>query len=433
MKRALIVFVVFTTILIFIMKDRLYMPQSKKNMAVTQNSISTRMTADNTDMSLSDPVSSEIKYRPLNFEPQKAMWFTYMDYNDILSGKTKEEFTAAIRERFKTVSVMGINTVYVQVRAFCDAYYKSDLFPAGSYYTDTSFDPLEIIISEGHSYGLSVHAWINPLRCMTDEQLLNVSDQFIIKKWYNDTQLNGKYIVNHEGRWYLNPAYDEVVKYVCDGVREIVKKYNADGVHIDDYFYPFTDPSFDSQAFSESGITDLGEFRRGNTDKLVKAMYDQVKSENSNTLFGISPQGNIDINLNSQYADVRKWTAQNGFCDYIVPQLYYGYQNETCPFEQTMNEWASLERDSSVRLIIGVCTYKIGTEDKWAGAGKNEWIDNPGLTVKQVEDSVSNDNTDGVAIYSYASTFITGESSAVMAESGVQNIREVLKDYGVNK
>ncbi|MDO5559366.1 MAG: family 10 glycosylhydrolase [Oscillospiraceae bacterium] len=428
MKRAVIIFVVLTIIFVFIMKDKLYSKDKPGQIQIQQQTQIISEVKQN-EKEPDAGLWSQMRYKPLNFSIQKAMWFTYMDYSEILSGKTEDEFTQAVKDRFQTVSLMGINTVYIQVRAFCDAYYKSSLFPQGSYYTDEGYDPLAIMVSQAHACGLSVHAWINPLRCVTDDRIAGISSDYLFRKWYEDVELCGKYIVKKDDRWYLNPAYDDVIGYVCSGVREILNGYNVDGIHIDDYFYPDTAPEFDSRAFAESGISDLGEFRRGRTDKLVREIYQTVKSQNPEILFGISPQGNIGINFNSQYADVRRWLSEEGYCDYIVPQLYYGYENETCPFGQTMDEWASLQRCDNVRLIIGVCTYKIGAEDKWAGSGKNEWIDKPDMTISQITDCVSRNNVDGVAIYSYSSTFVTGESAAVMADGGVQSIREILSDY----
>ncbi|MDE5648454.1 MAG: family 10 glycosylhydrolase, partial [Oscillospiraceae bacterium] len=127
----------------------------------------------------------------------------------------------------------GFNTVYVHVRPYNDAYYNSEIFPRAEYYSgEMEFDPFEIIVDEGHKVELSIHSWINPLRCQTDAQLKELNDKYIIKQWYNDKSKNGTYIIKINDRWYLNPAYEEVRNYVISGVQEIAEKYNIDGVHI---------------------------------------------------------------------------------------------------------------------------------------------------------------------------------------------------------
>ncbi len=343
-------------------------------------------------------------YTPLNYDKQYAMWFPSMDYKEILFNKSKEEFSKAVYERFSNAKEIGINTVYVHIRSHCDAYYNSRLFPRGEFFSENSdFDPLEIMIENAHSLGLSFHAWINPMRVQKTEQLEKMSSEYKVKQWFDDTEKNGIYIVNSENLWYLNPAYSEVRSFISSGVFEIVENYKVDGIHIDDYFYPTVDENFDRPAFKQSGEENLQNWRLKNTSLMVSQIYSTINAVNPEILFGISPQGNIDTNYNSQYADVKKWASQKGYCDYIVPQLYYGFKNSTCPYENTLNEWCNFT--SSAKLISGVCTYKIGLEDKWAGDGINEWITDNDITARQIEYAMKQENIDGIAVYSYSSTF----------------------------
>ncbi len=343
-------------------------------------------------------------YTPLNYDKQYAMWFPSMDYQEILFNKSKEEFSKAVYERFSNAKELGINTVYVHVRSHCDAYYNSKLFPHGEFFSENSdFDPLEIMIEKAHSLGLSFHAWINPMRVQKTEQLEKMSSEYKVKQWFDDTEKNGIYIVNSGDLWYLNPAYSEVRSFISSGVFEIIENYKVDGIHIDDYFYPTVDENFDRPAFKQSGEKNLQDWRLKNTSLMVSQIYSTINAVNPEILFGISPQGNIDTNYNSQYADVKKWGSQKGYCDYIVPQLYYGFKNSTCPYEATLNEWCNFT--SSAKLISGVCTYKIGLEDKWAGEGINEWITDKDITARQIEYAMKQENVNGIAIYSYSSTF----------------------------
>jgi uncharacterized lipoprotein YddW (UPF0748 family) len=131
----------------------------------------------------------------------------------------------------------------------------------------------------------------------------------------------------------------------------------------------------------------------------VKALYDTVKANNESLVFGISPQGNIDADYSTQYANVRLWGGEKGWCDYIVPQIYFGFQNENSPFIPTLEEWVDLVGDSGVALIIGLAAYKLGREDKWAGAAAElEWINDPDIIKKQIE-AVQISGADGYALY----------------------------------
>lgn len=362
-------------------------------------------------------------YRPLNFHKQKAMWFTYMDYENILSQKSEEEFSEIISERFENASELGINTVYVQIRAFGDAYYPSEIFSKGKFYTDESFDPLQIMIDKAHSYGLSFHAWINPMRLMKKDEISSQPKSEIERVCV--AQEN--FIFEYEGRYYLDPSYSDTVDIVCRGIEEIVRNYNVDGIHIDDYFYPSQEVS-DTDEFKKSGKDNIADWRRENINVLVRSLYNTVKSINKGILFGISPQGNIETDYEKQYADVEKWLSEGGYCDYIVPQIYYGYENSECPFEETLDRWKSIS-DGNTALIIGLCTYKNGTEDKWAGKGADEWIINDDVTSRQVTDCTDDPEVDGIALYSYSSTFEDEVSSAVMASGQVQQIRENFQNY----
>ncbi len=335
-------------------------------------------------------------YSPLNYDNQTGIWYPYMDYEEYMYGKSEEAFREHVRSMLNDAKEQQFNTIYVHVRACGDAYYSSEIFPRGKLY-DGDYDPLEIFLEEGHQLGLSVHAWINPLRCQTVEEFKQLPDDFIVKQWTENNTGSLVGIVN--GRYYLNPAYEETINLICQGVNEIISNYNVDGIHIDDYFYPTTDPEFDKSAFEASGSTDLSKWRMENCSRMVRSIYESVKSSDKDILFGISPQGNINANYSSQYADVRLWGSCEGYCDYIVPQIYFGFKNEACPFEKTLHDWEELVSCENVSLIIGLGAYKLGNEDKWAGAaGEQEWIENDDIIEKQKE-LVNASSANGYAIY----------------------------------
>lgn len=340
---------------------------------------------------LEDAVETGAKvYMPLNYTDQKGMWFPYMNYGEYMFGKSEAQFREAVAQKYSDAKANGINTIYVHVHPCGDAYYRSELFPKGIY-LDGDYDPLAIMLEEGHRLSLSVHAWINPLRAQTAEQMNEVDERFRIKALAK---------TNVNGRLYLNPSSDEALSLVNDCVTEIVENYDVDGIHIDDYFYPTTDPSIDAEQFAASGSTDLSTYRLERCSKMVHGIYEAVKRSDDRVLFGISPQGNIRTDYNSQYADVRLWGSCIGYCDYIVPQIYFGFQNETCPFAETLAEWQQLVTCSRVSLVIGLAAYKQGAEDRWAGAaGELEWAEDETVLARQIELVNGSENVHGYALY----------------------------------
>lgn len=384
---------------------------------------------ETSESTAAETVSSETEayypqngYYPLNFDRQKAMWVSYLEYDRIMRNSDEAEFTKALNSCFDNIAALGCNTVYFQVRVYGDAYYKSSLFPKGERLTG-DYDPLEIAVKSAHDRGLSIHAWINPMRLMTDSQMKSYPESYKIGEWYSDPSKNGKYIVNSSGRWYLNPAYAETVSLICDGISEIVTSYNVDGIQIDDYFYPTTDASFDSAAYAASGTSlTLADWRRDNVTKMVKKMYEAVHSANPKVLFGISPQGNTDNNFNELYADIYTWCSTSGCCDYICPQIYFGFDNASLPYAETVDKWDKLVTSPDVKLVIGLAAYKSGTEDKYAGSGSSEWINSKDILARQ------RDLTDiynaGYAFFRYDSLFLPDPAVAASVNAELDNLRK---------
>ena len=358
-------------------------------------------------------------------ENVRAVWIPVMQYADWMTGRSEAAFREQVQTAFTNCSALGLNTVFVHVRAYEDAYYPSALFPPGAYLTG-DYDPLEIMTEEGHKAGLAVHAWINPLRGQTAEGLNCTDKRYPLRQWYDDDTKNGTYLVSVNGRYWLNPAYEEVRQLCADGVSEILAHYNVDGIHIDDYFYPTQEAEFDAEAFAESGASDRGDFRRENCTKLVQALYDTVKSHDPSCIFSISPQGNQRINYGELYADTALWAGTPGYCDWMLPQLYYGFSNETCPFAQTLAAWEQMT--VSAKLIPGLAPYKIGTEDKWAGSGADEWQTDPEVLSAETALLLDEEAVSGVAYYSYASLFAPDAEAAAWTDAERERIRKLLME-----
>ena len=381
----------------------------------TQTTTTTTTQAVTTAPQITQPSGSN-SYIALNYSDVKGVWLSYIELSTLLTGKTESQFTELIRQAFTNCAGMGINTVYVHVRSHGDAYYNSQYFPWSKYVTGTtggapSFDPLKIMTAEAHALGLSFQAWINPYRLNSASDMPLVSSDYSTGGWYQSSE--GDRVVSVNGSYYLNPAYDEAVNLIAAGAREIVANYNVDGIHIDDYFYPTTDASFDSKAFATSGYSTLSSFRMNNCDKTVKALYSAVKAGNSTALFGVAPQGNVQNNYDYMYADVEKWCSSTGYLDYIAPQIYFGFKNASQPYETVLAQWQSMVSGTGVKLIPGLAVYKIGTEDS-SGDGRYEWINDTQIIKRQIQSAKAMSNYGGAILYSYNYVFDT--SAAIKAE-----------------
>lgn len=363
----------------------------------------------------------------------RAVWISYLDLEAIIKGKSASQAKAAINDAFDNAKAQSINTVIVQVRPFADALYESEYFPWSRIATGTQgqnpgYDPLEYMVSSAHSKGLEIHAWVNPYRILSSTDASKLSDDSIAKQWYEEGSDN-VIAVDSKGLFF-NPARSEVRELIVNGVKEIVKNYDVDGVHYDDYFYPTTSASFDKKAYNEykasGGTLSQTNWRLENVNKLIRETYSAVKSVNSSVEFGVSPQANVDLNYSTQYADVKTWCANSGYIDYIMPQVYYGFENETCPYETTVKQWNSMIKTSGVKLYIGLAVYKIGTDDKWAGAGSKEWKNSDDILMRQVASAREYSKYGGFALYRYMSFVSPSSSVKQQVTQEMKNLKSIL-------
>ena len=288
----------------------------------------------------------------------RGVWISFLEYGRVLTGKTEQEFTENIAQMFDNLRREGYNTAVVQVRSHGDAYYPSALYPwsryvSGTVGVDPGFDPLEIMVEQAHSAGLSLQAWINPYRLMRDEDLDLVSQDYAIGRWRGDS----RFMVKEGEYWYLNPGNPEVQELIFDGVEELITNYDVDGIQIDDYFYV---PSAAAFGHTEAQA-------RSYTSELVKGIYDTVKSVDENLLFGVSPAGNytdVPVSDLTQLTNLVEWCTTPGYMDYVAPQIYWGFEDEDAPFEQVLRKWEELCAGGPVALVVGLGAYKFPTGDE---------------------------------------------------------------------
>lgn len=351
---------------------------------------------------------------PATQEYIKAVWLCYFELSNFTMNKSENEFKDSMNKAIKELKDIGFNTITVQVRPCADAFYKSSYFPSSKYCfgtqdSDMPYDPLKIICEIANEQGIKVEAWINPYRVSQSNNIDELSDNNIAKIWHNDNKKSSNVYIDSKAI-YFNPASQEVNELIINGVVEIVKNYNIYSIHFDDYFYPTKDETIDKLEYEKyinnGGKLSLDDWRRENVNAMVKGVYKAIKSTNNKVLFGISPSANIENDYNNLYADVKLWSSQDGYVDYMCPQVYYGFKNETQPFMEVVKRWMSF---TNKKLYIGLPLYKCGKQDKYASksdtAIQNEFIENNNIISRQITYLSKIDTINGFYIFSYSSLF----------------------------
>lgn len=306
----------------------------------------------------------------------------------------------------------GMNAVIMQIRPVADAFYPSRFEPWSEYLTGKQglpptpyYDPLQFMIEETHKRGMEFHAWVNPYRAVFNINRSSISPGHI-------TRLFPQWFVTYGNTMYFDPSIPEVRDHVNRIVRDLVERYDLDAIHFDDYFYPYHIPGKDfpdnvSYAKYGNGI-DKGDWRRNNVDTIIKMLGETIKSVNPRVKFGISPFGvwrnsSKDVrgseskasitNYDDLYADILLW-LQQGWIDYVVPQLYWETTHKFVGFNMLLNWWAN--NTYGKQLYIGHGIYR-ALESK-TGSWKN--TNELPSQIKAVRD---NSNVEGSVYFSSAS------------------------------
>ena len=322
----------------------------------------------------------------------------------------KQEFI----ELLDLMADAGMNAVIMQVRPAADAFYYSKYEPWSQWLTGTQgkapkpyYDPLDFMVKEAHKRNMEFHAWFNPYRA-------------IFK--YKESKPDKNHITNTKPEWFFtygphkffNPGLPEVRTYVTDVIQDVVKRYDIDAVHFDDYFYPYKRRDSErkiiefpdsvefekyNQKFPDSLITvnvfdkdsnliaetvqdttklfqNKADWRRNNVDLIIKLLHDSIKAEKNYVKFGISPFGiwrnkkedprgsetNGYTNYDGLYADILKW-QKNDWIDYVAPQLYWKIGKKVAAYEVLAEWWAN--NSYGKHIYIGQGLYKINSNDAW--------------------------------------------------------------------
>lgn len=356
-------------------------------------------------------------------EEKRAVFISYMELQKYLKGKDIKTAKANINKMISALKSNKFNMIILQVRSFSDAIYESQYFPWSMVISESEgeayhFDVLAYFIEMSHKNNLELHAWINPYRIRTSSDVSTIT---VKNPAYNLLETNDVDI--SDNGIYYNPASSNVQKLILDGIEEILENYQVDGIHFDDYFYPNLD--IDSENYLEySKHNDISKdkYHLLMVNNLVKETHKLTKKHH--VVFGISPEGNIENNYSKNQADVYTWAKSNEYVDYLMPQIYYGFQNEAAPFYNVLKKWDNLVKESDVKILPALAFYKSNQEDLYAKNGKYEWIENDDIIMRQVLLSRNMQSYAGFALFRYDSIF--KEEVTEVVNSEIKNLKKIM-------
>lgn len=336
--------------------------------------------------------SSNLSLQSLSVQPKyefRAVWIaTVMNIDwpstkNLAPDEQKEEFISILNRQQK----LGMNAVIVQVRPSADAFYPSKYEPWSEFLTGRQgeapspyYDPLKFMIEETHKRGMEFHAWINPYRAVFSSSS-SVAPGHVTRK-------HPEWFVRYGDKKYFNPGIPSVMHYLTDVVIDIVSRYDIDGIHMDDYFYPYriAGKEFpDSKTYIQYGKgMSKDKWRRSNCDSVVKMIHDAIIETKPLIKFGISPFGvwrnssddpdGSDTKAGQTcyddlYADILLWLKE-GWIDYIAPQLYWEIGHKLCDYETLLDWWSSNSYGKQVYIGHGI--YRAIEKPTVAWHNKNE-------------------------------------------------------------
>lgn len=328
--------------------------------------------------------------------------------------RQKAEFDSLL----DVLKAMNMNAVFVQVRPSGDAFYNSTTVPWSKFLTgeqglppaDSSYDPMRYMIKAAHDRRMEFHAWLNPYRATWDLDTASLS--LIHPMRALPPNLRSQWFFRYGRRYYFNPANPFVRQHLVNVVRDIIVRYDVDGIHFDDYFYPYKEPGenlndYNDFAANPRGFTNIEDWRRDNVNKLVQEVSQIIKKFKPYVRFGVGSFGvwrNSDrdplngsdtrsgiTSYDDLYADILLW-LKNGWIDYVAPQLYWSVGYPPSDYQKLLEWWS--KHTYGKHLYIGHAAYKIGNSPNDANWSLPEQIS------KQVTLNRANVNVQGSIYFS---------------------------------
>jgi uncharacterized lipoprotein YddW (UPF0748 family) len=309
----------------------------------------------------------------------RAVWIATVSNIDFPSrrGLTATQGRAELVVLLDAAQRAGLNAVVFQARPEGDALYRSALEPWSRYLTgtpggDPGWDPLSTLVSEAHARGIEVHAWFNPYRASTAASNAHVAPHISLT--------NPEAVVTYDGKRWMDPARTVVQDRLSAVIRDVVERYDVDGVHFDDYFYPYPaagegfpdGPSFMAYLMG-GGRLSVGDWRRDNVNRMVRRVGDELRAQRADVRFGISPFGIYRPGMpagitgldpyTAIYADSRRWLVE-GWVDYLAPQLYWPSTQTAQAYGPLIAWWAAQTRDGR-SIFAGNNCDRLGSSPAW--------------------------------------------------------------------
>ncbi|KAB2645855.1 MAG: family 10 glycosylhydrolase [Verrucomicrobia bacterium] len=288
-------------------------------------------------------------------------------------GLSAAEQKAELRTILNRAADLKLNAILLQVRPASDALYASrhepwSAFLSGEQGVGPGYDPLAYAISEAHARGIALHAWVNPFRAATGSKAPPAANHV--------SRRHPEWIRTYAGQKWVDPGEPEARRYVLDVILDIVRRYDIDGLHIDDYFYPYPKGGADfpdGATWARHGVgsgLSKADWRRSNINRFVGDMYRAVKAEKPSVKVGISPFGiwrpGVPATTEAQldcygqlFADSRKWLAE-GWCDYLAPQLYWSCEPAKQSFPVLLKWWRA-QSTAGKPIWPGIAPDRIGS------------------------------------------------------------------------
>ncbi|MBR8741186.1 glycoside hydrolase family 10 protein [Nocardiopsis sp. MG754419] len=313
----------------------------------------------------------------------RAEWIAGVENIDWPSeqGLSAQEQQSELAELYDGAVDNGLNAVFVQIRPTADAFWPSPHEPWSEWLTgeqggDPGYDPLEYAVEEAHARNLEFHAWYNPYRIAMHDDPSRLVEA-------HPARQNPDWVFDYDGKLYYDPGIPEAREFVIEAMMHSVENYDLDGVHFDDYFYPYPVEGVelpDADTFAEHGgeFDDIEDWRRDNVDTMVREMSEAVDAAKPHVKFGISPfgiwrnsstdpEGSDTSGFESydgQYADSRTWVTE-GWLDYINPQIYWEIGLPVADYAVLVPWWEEVAAGTDTHLYIGQAAYKVGNAGAW--------------------------------------------------------------------
>jgi len=318
----------------------------------------------------------------------RGVWVATVHQLNMPVHTSESQYKLAFQDLINRVKAKNMNAILFQVRPNNDAFYDSEYAPWSKWLTgtegqDPGWDVMAWMIDYAHAQGIQFHAWLNPYRVqnsgLSEADMLETLHNENFAKQNPDLVIAGNYS-NNVYPYILNPGEPAVKTYIRNVVKELITLYDVDGIHFDDYFYPYSGISSDTVTYDTYKLPGqvIGDWRRENVNDVIRGVMEDVVDHNTlngkDVRFGVSPFGiwksqgegsntssGTSQSYYSQFADSKKWVDE-GWVHYICPQVYWSFTHATAPYADVVDWWASVVRGTDVDLIIG---HGIHNVDNW--------------------------------------------------------------------